>query len=83
VLSRWAGLLPLEQAELLPEQGDLQVLGPLGAAARREQLEQEREELRDERPDHLTSASVCYWISIPTASAQGAGREAPSPPGDH
>jgi hypothetical protein len=30
------GLLPLEQAHLLPEQSDLQIFGALGAAAQRE-----------------------------------------------
>jgi hypothetical protein len=39
------GLLALEQAELLPEQGDLQVLGSVRAMPEREQVEQEREEL--------------------------------------
>jgi hypothetical protein len=45
---RRAGLLALQEAELLPEQGDLQVLGPLAMAAGREQVEQEREEVRGE-----------------------------------
>jgi hypothetical protein len=45
---RPAGRLALQQAELLPEQGDLQVLGKLAEAARREQVEQEREELGNE-----------------------------------
>jgi hypothetical protein len=40
--------LALEQAELLPEQGDLQVLGPFGAMTHGEQVEHEREELRGE-----------------------------------
>jgi hypothetical protein len=46
--TRPAGRLALQQAELLPEQGDLQVLGSLAVVARREQVEQEREELGDE-----------------------------------
>jgi hypothetical protein len=45
--------------KLLPEQGDLQVLGPIRAATRCEQVEQEREELREERPEHVASPSVC------------------------
>jgi hypothetical protein len=45
---RRAGLLALQEAELLPKQGDLQVLDSLALAARRKQVEQEREELRGE-----------------------------------
>jgi hypothetical protein len=45
---RRASLLALQEAELLPKQGDLQVLGSLAVAARREQVEQEREEPRGE-----------------------------------
>jgi hypothetical protein len=60
---RRAGLLALQEAELLPKQGDLQILGSLAVAARRKQVKQEREELRGERPGHRASGSICGGIS--------------------
>jgi hypothetical protein len=43
-----SGLLALEEAELLAEQGDLQILGPLRAAAPGEQVEEEGKDVSGE-----------------------------------
>jgi hypothetical protein len=48
-------VLALEQQHLLAEEGDLQVLRAILMAARREEVEQQREQVQTTRPDHGAS----------------------------
>jgi hypothetical protein len=48
-------VLALEQQHLLAHEGDLHVLGPIAMAARRDEVEQQGEQVQTTRPDRGAS----------------------------
>ena len=54
-MTRGPGLLSLEQEQLLAEEGDFEVFGPIIPAPAHDQVEYEYEDLHEDRPEHFPS----------------------------